>query len=35
MTEQNLTPDPDDAEGHILERADEAGDDTEGHIWQH
>jgi hypothetical protein len=38
MTERNLTPDPDDAEGHLSPRSDvdtgDTGDtdDTEGHI---
>ena len=32
MTEQNLTPDPDDTEGHIrMTRDDDTEDDTEGH----
>jgi hypothetical protein len=35
MTEQNLTPGPDeidDIEGHVRRDADETGDDTEGHV---
>jgi hypothetical protein len=31
MTEQNLTPDPDDTEGHVVAAKADDADDTEGH----
>ena len=31
MTEQNLIPDPDDTEGHVIHARDDE-DDTEGHL---